>query len=384
MRDQAMTVDTHLNSAARARSGAVLTVDLNALRANYRLLRARALPAACSAVLKSDGYGLGAAAIGPALYDEGCRHFFVAHLDEGIHLRPHLPLDAGIFVLHGPMPGTEEDFFANGLVPVLNSAQQVAGWRAFAARQGRALDAIIQVDTGMSRMGLSPAEIDAWLQDDHYLDGITPRYVMSHLACADEPDSPVNAAQLERFTLIRARLREQLKDCPASLANSSGIFLSGEYHFDLVRPGAALYGIAPQPLAEANPMHSVVRLQGRVLQTRTIAAGEHVGYSLRYTATQSMRVATIAVGYADGWLRSMSNRCFALADGVRLPQIGTISMDSITLDASAVPEERLAPGSLVDLISPEHPVDAVARLANTIGYEILTDLGARYHREYLG
>ncbi|MBB5368855.1 MULTISPECIES: alanine racemase [unclassified Janthinobacterium] len=363
----------------KERSGAILTVDLGAVRANYRLLRETARPAVCSAVVKSDAYGLGAAQVGAALYEEGCRHFFVAHLEEGISLRPHVAIDADIFVLHGPPVGTEGEFTAHGLIPVLNSTQQVAGWRAHARLLGKPLDAIVQVDSGMSRMGLSPQEVDGWLADAHFLDGINVRYIMSHLACADERDHPMNAEQLARFTAIRTRLPQYR----ASLANSSGVFLSPEYHFDLVRPGAALYGIAPHADAP-NPLRPVVRLQGKVLQTRTIAAGDHVGYSRRYTASEPRQVATVSVGYADGWLRSMSNQGLAIVDGVKVPQIGNISMDSITLDVSAIAPERLAPGSLVDLICAEHTVDAVAARANTIGYEVLTNLGGRYYREYQG
>jgi alanine racemase len=361
--------------AARCRSGAILTVDLGAIRANYRLLRSRIGAAACSAVLKSDAYGLGAARVGPALYQEGCRHFFVAHVDEGIALRPHLHGDAEIVVLHGAPPGAEAEFTDYKLTPVLNSLQQIASWRAHAAILGRTLPAIVQVDSGMSRMGLAPAEVDAWLTDPHFLDGIALRCVMSHLACADEPEHPMNAQQLARFQAIRARLPH----CAASLANSSGIFLSSHYHFDLVRPGAALYGIAPNA---SHQMQSVVRLQGKVLQTRTIARGDQVGYGGRYRAGATQQVATVSVGYADGWLRSMSNVGIAVVDGIRIPLIGTVSMDSITFDASALPPERLAPGSLVDLICPEHTVDAVARLAGTIGYEVLTGLGSRYYRQY--
>lgn len=361
------------------RSGAILTIDLDAVRSNYRLLRQRAQPAACSAVVKSDAYGLGAAQVAPALYQEGCRHFFVAHLEEGISLRPHLALDAAIFVLHGPPVGTEAAFIEHGLVPVLNSVQQVAGWRAHAAMLGRTLDAVLQVDTGMSRMGMAPQEVDAWLADAHFLDGIKVLYVMSHLACADERANPVNAVQLARFKAILARLPQYR----ASLANSSGVFLSPDYHFDLVRPGAALYGIAPQA-GEANPLTPVVRLQGKIIQSRTISAGDHVGYSLRYTAQDVCQVATVSVGYADGWLRSMSNQGLAVIDGVKVPQIGAISMDSITLDVSAIAPERVAAGKLVDLICAEHPVDAVAATAHTIGYEVLTNLGGRYYREYHG
>jgi alanine racemase len=363
----------------RDRSGAILTIDLDAICANYRLLRARAPGAACAAVLKSDAYGLGAAPVAAALYREGCRHFFVAHLDEGIALRAGLAPEAEIFVLHGAPPGTEADFVAHGLVPVLNSVPQVAGWRAHARALGRTLAAAIQVDSGMSRMGMEQAEVDLWLATPDFLDGIELRYLMSHLACADEPDNPMNAQQLARFEALRARLPA----CPASLANSSAIFLGSRYHFDLLRPGAALYGIAPNATGP-NPMQPVVRLQGKVLQTRTIERGDHVGYSLRYTASETRQVATVSVGYADGWLRSMSNAGLAIIDGIRVPQIGNISMDTMTLDVSALPSERVAPGSLVDLICAAHPVDAVAGLANTIGYEVLTSLGSRYCRQYQG
>lgn len=371
----------HVSAAEmhRRRSGAILTVDLAALRANYRLLAQRAAGAVCAAVLKSDAYGLGAAQVAPALYREGCRQFFIAHLEEGMALRGFLPAEAEIFVLHGPPEATEADFSAFNLIPVLNSASQVAGWSAYARRQGRALPAIIQLDTGMSRMGLAPAEVDAWLADPHFLDGIALRCLMSHLACADEPGHPMNVQQLARFRALRA----SLPGCAGSLANSSAIFLGRDYHFDLVRPGAALYGIAPQA-GLANPLQSVVRLQGKVLQTRTIQRGEHVGYGLRYTAADVCRVATVSVGYADGWLRSASNQGAALVDGVRVPQIGTISMDSLTLDISALPDGRVGPGTLVDLICPELPVDVVARMANSIGYEVLTNLGQRYHRQYVG
>lgn len=365
--------------SARERAGAILTVDLAAIRANYRLLRARAAPAACAAVLKSDAYGLGAAPVAAALYQEGCRHFFVAHLDEGIALRPRLAGDAEIVILHGAPPGTEREFLAHRLTPVLNSLAQIAAWRALAASFGRALPAIVQVDSGMSRMGLAPAEVDALAADPQGLAGIALRLVMSHLACADEPGNTMNARQLARFKALRARLPA----CPASLCNSSGVFLGGDYHFDLVRPGAALYGIAPAA-GQPNPMHPVVRLQGRIIQTRTIERGDHVGYCLNYTAAATCQVATVAVGYADGWLRTMSNRALALVDGIRVPQIGNISMDSITLDVSALAPARVAPGSLVDLICDEHPVDAVAGLAGTIGYEVLTSLGPRLHREYAG
>ena len=360
-------------------AGAVLTVDLDAVRDNYRLLRRHAGSATCGAAVKADAYGLGAIKVAKALASEGCRHFFVAHLDEGIALRPHLPASAEIFVLHGPMPHTELDFVEHRLVPVLNSAAQIAGWRQQARVLNRTLPAIVQIDTGMSRLGLSPAELDAGLNDADFLRGVELRYVMSHLACAERQDHPMNAAQLAAFNAAR----ERLPRCPASFANSSGIFLGSTFHFDLARPGAALYGIAP--VADSpNPMKPVVRLQAKIIQARTIGAGDGVGYGLSYRAPSPRRIATVAVGYADGWLRSFSNRGCALIDGVRVPMVGTVSMDTCALDVSDISPDRVHPGALVDLICAAQPVDAVAALAGTIGYEILTSLGNRYHRTYIG
>jgi alanine racemase len=362
-----------------AHAGTVLTIDLDAIRDNYRFLRAKVGGAACAGVVKADAYGLGALRVAPALAKEGCRHFFVAHLDEGIALRPYLPPHAEIFVLHGPMPGTEPEFVHHQLVPVLNSAAQVAGWRQLACRLDRMLPAIVQVDTGMSRLGLSPAEVDAACSDPDFLLGIELRYLMSHLACAERQDLPINAQQLAAFNHARRRLSY----CPASFANSSGIFLGSDFHFDLVRPGAALYGIAPVAGME-NPMKPVVRLQARVIQVRSIADGDGVGYGLTYRAAGTRRIATVAVGYADGWLRSFSNRGCALVGGVRAPIAGIVSMDTCTLDVTDVDPRHLQPGAYADLISAEQPVDTVAAQAHTIAYEILTSLGHRYYRNYAG
>lgn len=358
-------------------AGTVLTIDLGAIRDNYQLLRARAKDSICAAVLKADAYGLGAARVAPVLAEAGCRHFFVAHLDEGIALRPQLPFQAAIFVLHGPMPGTEPEFARHGLIPVLNSAAQVEGWRRLAERLDRVLPAALQVDTGMSRLGLSAAEVDAACSDPDYWRGIELRFLMSHLACAERQDHPINAQQLAAFK----RLRMRLPSCAASFANSSGIFLGSGFHFDLVRPGAALYGIAPVAGMD-NPMKPVVRLQARVIQVRTIDDGDQVGYGLTYRAAGRRRIATVAVGYADGWLRSFSNRGGALVGGVPVPIVGMVSMDTCTLDVTEVDQQHVQAGAYVDLISDQQPVDAVATQSGTIGYEILTSLGQRYFRHY--
>ncbi len=362
-----------------AAAGAVLTIDLDAIVANWRLLQAHAPGAACAAVLKADAYGLGAAEVGPALAAAGCRQFFVAHLDEAIALKPLLPADATVWVLHGPMPGSEAAFVAHGLRPVLNSRAQIDGWHALAQRLDRALPAAVQVDTGMARLGLAPAELQALAADGTAWQGVRVALVMSHLAAADTPADPANAAQLRRFLLAR-RL---LPAAPASLANSSGIFLGPDVHFDLVRPGAALHGIAPVPGAP-NPLRPVLRLDARVIQVRAIDAGTPVGYGGAWRSSQPTRVATVAVGYADGWLRSGGNRGAAWFGAVPLPIIGRVSMDTLTLDAGALPDGALQPGMAVTLIGERAGIDAVAADAGTIGYELLTALGRRYARRYLG
>jgi alanine racemase len=233
----------------------------------------------------------------------------------------------------------------------------------------------------MSRLGLSRAELAAVADDPRRLDGIALRYVMSHLACAERQDHPLNAEQLRRFGAARALLPA----APASLANSSGVFLGRDYHFDLARPGAALYGVAPVA-GRPNPMRPVVRLQGRVVQLREIEAGAAVGYGATWRAAGAgpRRIATVAVGYADGFLRSLGNRARAFVDGTPVPLVGVVSMDTATFDVSDVPPDALAPGGFIDLIAERNPVDAVAERAGTIAYEILTGLGRRYHRRHLG
>ena len=360
------------------RAGAILTIDLAALAANYRRLADTASGALCAGVVKADAYGLGAAGVAPVLADAGCRHFFVAHLEEGMELRRHVPADATIAVLNGSPEGVEGDFLAHDLLPVLNSLEQIEGWQKAARASGRRLPAILQVDTGMARFGLASEELDALLADPDGLAGLDLRLVMSHLACADDPAHPANAAQRAAFEAARARF----PGVRASLAASSGIFLGPDYHFDLVRPGAALYGIAPQAGAP-NPMRPVVRLQGRVVQVRHVPAATPVGYGHTARVSGPARLATVAVGYADGLLRSASNQGAAWLGDERLPLVGRVSMDSIVLDASALPEGAIAAGTLVDLIGPHQDVDAAAGAAGTIGYELLTGLGSRFCRRYL-
>jgi len=355
-------------------AGGVLTIDLAALRHNYSAVARHIAPTRAAAVVKADAYGLGASRVAPAFYDAGCRDFFVAHLGEAIALKPFLQPDATLYVLNGLQPGTEAACARDGILPVLNSLEQVENWSALAAIQGRKLPALLQLDTGMSRLGLSTSEFDRLTANPALLDGIDVKFVISHLASGDEPENAANARQLATMTALLARLPK----LPVAFANSGGSFLDKTYHFDLARPGVALYGVGPK-----NEIVPVLTLSARVIQVRDIDKGAAVGYGGTYIARGPMRVATIAVGYADGWFRALSNKGSAFFGDTRLPIIGRVSMDSITLDVSALPEGTLKLGSLVELIGPHQRLEDVARDCDTIPYEILTALGNRYARVYV-
>ncbi|MFS3135771.1 alanine racemase [Gluconacetobacter sacchari] len=362
-------------------AGGILTIDLSALAANYRTLRDRVGPAVtCAAAVKADAYGLGAARVVPVLHRAGCRTFFVAHLAEGAAIRPLLGPDSTVLVLNGAMPGTEGALHAAGLVPVLNSLEQIARWRTLAHQAGTTLPAALQIDSGMSRFGLSEDDVDTLLAEDAPLAGIAPRLVMSHLACADEPAHPANHAQRTVFQRLRARL----PSLPASLAASSGLFLGPDWHFDMVRPGAALYGINPTP-GLSNPMQPVVRLQARIIQTRRIGPGTAVGYGAGFIADRPSHIATLGVGYGDGFPRAIGGHGHAVLPDrpdILLPIVGRISMDCLAVDLTALGDSPPAAGTALDLIGPHHPLEDAATAAGTIGYELLTGLGTRYHRRY--
>ncbi len=353
-----------------------LSIDLGALRQNYRSLCARTAPVPVAAVVKANAYGLDVARVAPVLRDAGCRDFFVAHVGEAHRLRRYVD-GARIFVLNGLQPGAEDGCADAGIVPVLNSLEQAQNWMKTATARGRRLPAVLQVDTGMSRLGLPPEELSALAADGTLRDRLDLLFLMSHLASGDEFESAQNADQLKAMR----QASTLVPDVPVCLANSGGIFLGPDFHAAMARSGIALYGGAPTD-ATANPMKPVVRLDVRVIQTRTVPPGARVGYGGTHVTAAETRLATIAAGYADGLPRNLSHTGAVYFDGVRLPIVGRVSMDSMTVDIGALPSGALVLGSLVEVIGPHQTLEAIAADAGTIAYEILTSLGDRYHREY--
>ncbi|MEK9723221.1 MAG: alanine racemase [Rhodospirillaceae bacterium] len=357
-------------------AGAVLTVDLDAIAANYRTLLNKLGGVPAGAVVKANAYGLGVERVAPTLAAAGCTHFFVAHLSEGLHLRGLLP-DAEICILNGLLLGAEDVYAEHNLVPALNDIRQIDAWKTFCGDAPRPCD--VHVDTGMLRLGLPPSELAILADEPDRVAGLDVRFVITHLASADEPESDQSARQLAAYR----RAREILPMGRACVPASSAIFLGPDYHFDMARAGVALYGANPTP-GRPNPMANVVTLKARIFQLRDAHPGETVGYGATYRVDKPAMIATLPVGYADGYLRSLSNVGTGMIDGVPVPLVGRVSMDLITLEVSNVPDAKRQPGQWVELIGPANPVDAVADAAGTIGYEILTSLGSRYHRHYVG
>ncbi len=371
------------------RAGARLAVDLAALRRNWRTLAARlANGARLAAAVKADAYGLGAGPVVRALAAEGCRDFFAATLDEGRAVRRIAPR-AAVYVLNGALGGSEAECARHGLVPVLNDLDAAARWAALARADGVTRTAALHVDTGMARLGMAPEEARRLAADPRPIRGLAPRLLMSHLACADEPDHPMNRAQLAQMR----DLRRLWPRAAVSLANSPGVFLGPDYHFDLARAGAALYGLNPAP-GGPNPMAPVVTLEAEIVALRELAPPASVGYGAAHRVSGRTLIATVPVGYADGYPRRLGGRASALpAGGERewggladtpLPVVGRVSMDLLALDVTALPAGAARVGTKVELIGPRRSVDDLAARAGTIGYELLVRLGRRVPRHYVG
>lgn len=344
---------------------ATLSVNLAALRANYQLIRSRHAKNSIGAVVKANAYGLGMVEISKALASEGCREFFVATLDEAIELRGALP-DVRIAAFNGMFGGEEKEYSHHRITPVINTYEQALG----IADWGRT---ILHVDTGMTRLGLNESEAK---QLTSLIPNALPVLLMSHLACAGDPEHPKNAEQLSRLN----EARKHFPGVPVSFANSSAHFLPDDYHFDLGRPGCALYGI--NPVNGENPMRHVATLSAPIIQIRTLDRDETIGYSATRSASKDARLAVVGMGYSDGYFRSLSNIGFAYLGGYRIPIMGRISMDMITLDVSLVPDTILSSHRQVEFINEQQPLDSLARATDTIGYEILTRIGRRVKRVY--
>jgi alanine racemase len=369
-------------AAAPASATGVLTVDLDAIVANWRKLEKAAVPAECAGVIKADAYGCGIDPVARALADAGCKTFFVATLDEARAARVAVP-SAAIYVLNGFLQNCGDAFAKIDAKPVIGDIQELAEWDVFCRRSGWAGGAAIHIDTGMNRLGLTVADAQGIIprinSGDH---GIT--LVMSHLACSESLHHPLNAKQLASFREIAS----VFSGVPASLSNSSGVFLSPQFQFEMVRPGAALYGINPTPEAD-NPMQPVVELKARIVQIRNIERGESVGYGATWTARRPTRLAVVSAGYADGYFRAGGSNdgtrgAEVMVAGKRCPVAGRISMDLMAVDITDLPHNAARRGHMVTLIGEGITVDELAHHFGTIGYEVLTSLGPRYARIYKG
>ena len=372
-----------MTSTMFSKADSQLTVHLDAIRANWRRLDSLSpIQTATAAMVKANGYGLGAAQIGITLADAGCRHFFVASLSEALDLaasfRENGHEHASIMVLHGVQHGQEADFAAADLVPVLNDLEQLARWRLWATKAEQKLPAFLHFDTGMTRLGFDAAQTDWLISTPQALDGLEIRQIMSHLTAAEVKTDPVNEQQRGRFETIR----QFFPGVPASLANSAGCFLGTDFHFQMTRPGIALYGIHPSG-RPGDGLQTVLGWRARIMQVRGAAAGDKVGYNGTVTLQRDSRIATIGVGYADGYRRQLGGKALVRIGSATAPVIGRVSMDSITVDVTDLADEDVATGQ-AELLHNAYDIHTMAVDAGTIGYEIIAQLGHRPARQYVG
>ena len=372
--------DTVTAGPPEGEAGGILTVDLSAIVANWRALGRRIMPCECAAVVKANAYGCGIEQVTGVLAKAGCKTFFVATLAEARRARGVAPHQA-IYVLNGLAPGTAPVFAEVNARPVIGSLVELAEWDAFCTAQQWRGGAALHVDTGMNRLGITANEAAALasrIRSENH--GIT--LLMSHFACSELTEHPLNQQQIRLFREVRILYR----GISSSLANSSGIFLDAAAHCDIVRPGVALYGVNPTP-GKPNPMRPVLELRARIVQVRNVARGETVGYDGAWTAKRATRIAVVGVGYADGYLRAASSSDerpggTAIVAGKRCPLAGRVSMDLTAIDITDLPDAAARRGDFATLIGDELSVDDVATAAGTIGYEVLTSLGPRHHRVY--
>lgn len=360
-------------------STGILTIDLTAIQSNWLYVSSRLREGAeCAAAVKANAYGVGAVEVTKALYAVGCRYFYVVTLHEAVELRNALPSDAVVYVLGG-VPDDMDDVFVDfNLIPVLYSRMAVGQWLSFCERRKQVFPCALKLNTGMTRLGLDASELDQLLSTSINIAYLNPVLMMSHLACADEPTHPLNGEQLGRFSSAVTKIKTLFPKIKASLANSSGTFLGDAYHFDMVRIGAALYGINPQA-GTPNPLASVIHLKLPVLQIRTTERPESVGYGATASVTSGARLAVVAGGYADGIHRSLGLAPKGQIDGVDLKAVGRVSMDSCVFDITSIEGEP----SYIEVINDRLSLDYLMSINKTLGYEVLTSLGDRYQRRYI-
>lgn len=353
-----------------------LTVNLGALCANYQTLANTCAPAECGVVVKANAYGLGMDRVAPALYEAGAKSFFVATLEGGAYLRDILP-DATIYVLNGLLNGDQDLLLTGNLTPVINTMESLHLWQAASKLAQKPLPFALHVDTGLNRLGLSPDEFQSVLNTGW--DGLDLKMVMSHLACADEPDHPMTKQQSDLFNTLTKDLPQTVQ---RSLAASDGAFRGQHLHHDLVRAGASLYGLNPT-LETENPMQPVVQLNVPILQIRTVEQDGTAGYCATASVKKGQRLAVVAYGYADGLYRSASNSAKLFYGGQALPVVGRVSMDVTIVDISDLPEGTLKQGDMLQVFGANQAPDDLARDMDTIGYEILTSIGYRIQTTYI-
>lgn len=370
-------------SKKRLLSRYTLTVDLDAVAHNWRYLSNLCAPAACSAVVKADAYGLGAVQVVERLYREGCRDFMVATLAEALDLRAGLSFTPNIYVLSGIFPGEERICIENNIIPTLVSVEMFDRWLVAAEESGAT--AVLKVDTGMGRMGLSESELAALVGRKGVLDRAGITLVISHMACADTPEHPLNQQQLTRFQNVREKLKADYPNLKYSLANSAACLLGEDFHFDMVRPGLALYGVYPSASREAD-LQATFTLSLSIVQLNQLQKGESAGYGATFVADKETCLAVVAGGYADGIFRALGESSHVFIDGRRAPIVGRVSMDSILVDLSGfgLEQKSMEDWPRVELIGPHQTVERLSEESGVFCYEILTSLGQRFERVYLG
>ena len=345
----------------------ILEINLANLVSNYQLAKGFAPSSHVSCVVKANAYGIGDIEASKALYEGGCRDFYVIYLEEAIKIAPHLD-KANIYVLNANSSEELIESKANGFIPVLNTIDSIERYK----KMGANLPCVIHFDTGMTRAGLDVSDAD-----NLDLSSLDVRYIMSHLACSDEPEHELNIAQLNDVKYLQSLFPKK----PISFANSSGIFLGADYHFDQVRPGCMLYGVNPTPY-QKSPVKHVVTLKAKVLQIRTLRKAQTISYGARHLADAGSKIATVGCGYADGYHRVASLHTHCYFQGIELPIVGTITMDMMMVDVSKLSDDLLAQLDYVELLNDHFTVDDLAKKAKTIGYEVLTSLGNRFNRIY--